>query len=153
LRPCCVRASDQGAAAGSGSLQRTSAESMSVDGGYILIVDTDPDRIAAAVRGCGDALPVPTLVTRSGDDAIGSLQQFGAPVLLMTAVTLPGPDGLSVIESLRRIDSDAAVIAWTTDRDMREYAVSQLAHTRAKVLGRALSPAVCQRCVEALFPD
>ena len=126
---------------------------MSFESGYILIVDTDADRIAAAVRGCGDALGVPTLVARSGDDAIRSLQQLGAPVLLMTALTLPGPDGLAVIESLRRIDGDAPVIAWTTDRDIREYAVSQLAHTRAKVLGRALSPTVCQRCVESLLPS
>jgi CheY-like chemotaxis protein len=125
---------------------------MSFGSGYILIVDTDADRIAAAVRGCGDALPVPTLVARSGDDAIRSLQQFGPPVLLMTALALPDPDGLTVIESLRRMDAEAPVIAWTTDREMREYAVSQLAYTRAKVLGRALSPTVCQRCVEALLP-
>jgi CheY-like chemotaxis protein len=125
---------------------------MKFDSGYILIADTDADRIAAAVRGCGDALPVPTLVARSGDDAIRILQQCGPPTVLLTALALPGRDGLSVIESLHRLDANAAVIAWTADRDMREYAVNQLARTRAKVLGRPLAADVCQRCVEALLP-
>jgi CheY-like chemotaxis protein len=124
---------------------------MKFDNGYILIVDTDADRIAAAVRGGGDALAVPTLIARSSDDALQILKQCGAPALLMTSLALPGRDGLSVIESLRRIDDTAAVIAWTPDREIREYAVSQLSHTRAKVLGRALSADVCRRCVEALL--
>ena len=120
---------------------------------YVLIVDTDADRIAAAVRGCGDALPMPTLVARNGDDAIRILQQFGPPAVLMAALTLPDRDGFAVIESLRRIDDNAAVIAWAGDRELREYAANWLAGTRAKVLGRALSPAVCQRCVQTLCGD
>ena len=118
---------------------------------YVLIVDNDADCIAAAVRGAGDALSVPTLVARSGDDAIRILEQFGAPAVLMAALALPDRAGLSVIESLHRIDENAAVIAWTTDRGLREYAASRLSHTRAKVLGRVLSPAVCRRCVAALL--
>jgi hypothetical protein len=118
---------------------------------YVLIVDTDADSIAAAVRGTGDALPMPTLVARNGGDAIRILEQFGAPVVLMVALALPDRDALSVIESLRHIDGNAAVIAWASDRGLREYAASQLAHTRTKVLGRALSPAVCRRCVDALL--
>ena len=125
---------------------------MKFDNGYILIVDTDADCIAAAVRGCGDALAAPTFIARSGDDAIQILKQCGAPTLLMTSLALPGRDALSVIESLRRIDDTAAVIAWTPDREMREYAVSQLSHTRAKVLGRGVSADLCRRCVEALLP-
>jgi DNA-binding response OmpR family regulator len=118
---------------------------------YVLIVDNDADCIAAAVRGAGDALSVPTLVARSGDDAIRILEQFGAPAVLMAALALPDRAGLSVIESLHRIDENAAVIVWTTDRGLREYAASRLSHTRAKVLGRVLSPAVCRRCVAALL--
>jgi DNA-binding NarL/FixJ family response regulator len=123
---------------------------MKFDNGYILIVDTDADRIAAAVRGCGDVLPVPAFVARDGDDAIRILQQCGPPVVMVTALALPGRDGLLVIESLRRLDANAAVIAWAADRDMREYAANQLAHSRAKVLSRPLSADVCRRCVEAL---
>jgi hypothetical protein len=118
---------------------------------YVLIVDTDADAIAAAVRGAGDALPVPTLVARNGEDGVRILEQFGAPVVLMIALALPDKNALSVIESLRRIDENAAVIAWASDRGLREYAANQLAHTRTKVLGRAVSPAVCRRCVDALL--
>jgi CheY-like chemotaxis protein len=118
---------------------------------YVLIVDDDADCIAAAVRGAGDALPLPTLIARSGDDAIRILEQFGSPAVLMTALELPDRDGLSVIESLRGFDQNAAVIAWTADRGLREYATSRLARTRAKVLGRTLSAAVCRRCVDALL--
>jgi CheY-like chemotaxis protein len=123
---------------------------MTLDRAYVLIVDTDADHIAAAVRSCGDALSVPTFVARSGDDAVRILQQLGPPALLMTALALPCRDGLSVIESLRRIDDNAAVIAWTADRELREYVSNRLAHTRAKVLGRSLSPALCRRCIDAL---
>ena len=119
---------------------------------YILILDTDQDRIAAAVRGSGDALPLPTLVVREADDAVRVIRQFGAPAVLMTTLAMSGGGSFSVIESLRCADSDAAVIAWAEDRDLREYAASQLAHTRAKVLGHAVSAALCQRCVEALMP-
>ena len=120
---------------------------------YILILDTDQDRIAAAVRGSGDALPLPTLVVRDADDASRVIRQFGPPAVLMMTLAMSGGDSFSVIESLRCIDGDAPVIAWSEDRDLREYATSQLAHTRAKVLGRATSAVLCQRCVEALLPQ
>jgi GAF domain-containing protein/GGDEF domain-containing protein len=118
---------------------------------YILIVDTDAERIDAAVRGCGEALAVPTVVARNVDDAIRILLQFGSPAVLMVSLAVPDQDGLSVIESLRRVDPDAPVIAWAADRDVREYAANLLAGTRAKVLSRAWSAAVCRRCVDALL--
>ena len=121
---------------------------------YILIVDTDAERIDAAVRGCGQALAVPTVVARNVDDAIRILLQFGPPAVLMVSLALPHQDGVSVIESLRRVDADAPVIAWAADREVREYAANLLAGTRAKVLSRAWSAAVCRRCVDALLqPD
>jgi CheY-like chemotaxis protein len=118
---------------------------------YILIVDTDADRIDAAVRGCGEALARPTVVARNVDDAIRILRQFGPPAVLIATLALPDQDALSVIESLRRIDADAPVIAWAADRELREYAANLLAGTRAKVLSRAWSAAVCRRCVDALL--
>jgi len=117
---------------------------------YVLIVDSDPDRVAAAVRGCGEALPVPTMIARNGDDAIRILEQFGAPAVLVAALALPGREGLTVIESLRSIDGDAPVIAWAEDRELREYAMNRLAGSPAKVLGRVLSAELCRRCVNAL---
>jgi hypothetical protein len=119
---------------------------------YILILETDQDRIAAAVRGSGDAVPLPTLVVREADDAIRVIRQFGPPAVLMTTLGMSAGASFSVIELLRCVDGDAPVIAWADDRDLREYAANQLAHTRAKVLGSALSAALCQRCLEALLP-
>ena len=118
---------------------------------YVLIVDDDADRIAAAVRGCGEVCPVPTIVARSGADATRLLEQLGPPAVLMTSLALPDRDGLSVIESLRRIDAAAPVVAWSADRELREYAASRLAQTRSKVLGRGLSSELCRRCVWALL--
>jgi GAF domain-containing protein len=119
-------------------------------GSYVLIVDTDPDRISAAVRGCGEALPVTTLIARSGDDATRILKQLGAPAVLIVTLTLPGRDGLIVIEALRHIDDDAPVIVFAEDRGLREYAMSRLAGGRAKLLGGALSAELCRRCIGAL---
>jgi len=73
--------------------------------------------------------------------------------VLMTTLAMSGGDSFSVIESLRCVEGDTPVIAWAEDRELREYATSQLAHTRAKVLGRAISAVLCQRCVEALLPQ
>jgi GAF domain-containing protein len=130
------------------------ASDVSRPAAYILIVDTDADRIDAAVRGCGEALAVPTVVARNVDDAIRILLQFGSPAVLMVSLALPDHDGVSVIESLRRIDADVPVIAWAADRELREYAANVLAGTRAKVLSRAWSPTICRRCVDALLqPD
>jgi CheY-like chemotaxis protein len=124
---------------------------MTLEREYVLIVDDDADRVAAAVRGCGEAFPGPTLVARSVDDAIRLLRQLGPPAVLMAALTLPDGDGLSVIEALRCIDENAAVIAWAADRELREYAASRIGTNRAKVLGRVVSPDLCRRCVDALL--
>jgi GAF domain-containing protein len=118
---------------------------------YILIVDTDADRIDAAVRGCGEVLAVPTLIARHVDDAIQILLQFGPPAVLMSALALPDQNGLSLIESLRRIDDNVPMIVWAADRELREYAANRLAGSRAKVLSRAWSATVCRRCVDALL--
>lgn len=124
---------------------------MSLAHTYILIVEGDADRIDAAVRGCGEACQLPALVARTGGDAMRLLEQLGAPALLMTALTLPDGDALSVIESLRCVDADAPVVAWTADRDLREYAASRLANTRAKVLGRVASSALFRRCIDSFL--
>src|SRR5262249_27250081 len=118
---------------------------------YVLIVDTDGDRIARAVRECSDLLPAPPLlIARGGDDAIRMLAQFGPPALLIVALSLPGRDGLSVIQALRRVDESAGVIAWAADRELREYAMCRLINSHAKVLGPGASPEVLRRCLDAL---
>jgi len=146
LRPGCAVASGASVAADGGPRE---GEAVIGSGAYVLIVDTDPDRIAAAVRGC-EALPLTTVISRSGEDATRILQQLGAPALSIVTMTLPGRDGLGVIETLRRLDDDAPVIACAEDRALREYAVSRLAGSRAKVIGGALSTELCRRCVGAL---
>lgn len=118
---------------------------------YVLITDHDGDRIARTVRECVDVLPAPIIVVRDGDDAIRMLAQFGPPTLLVTSLLLPGKDGLSVIEALRRIDDTAAVIAWAGDRDVREYAACRVANVCTKVLGPVVSPAVLRRCLDSVL--
>ena len=118
---------------------------------YVLIADTDGDRIARTVRECVDALPVRLVVARDGDDAIRMLGQFGPPALLVASLSLPGKDGLAVIEALRKVDDTAAVIALAGDREMREYAACHVANTRTRVLGRDASSTVLRRCLETLL--
>jgi len=119
---------------------------------YTLIADTDGDRIARTVRECVEVLPARLVIARDGDDAIRMLGQFGPPALLVASLSLPGKDGLAVIDALRKIDEAAAVIAFAGDREMREYATSQVANARTRVLGRDASSAVLRRCLEALLP-
>jgi GAF domain-containing protein len=118
---------------------------------YILVADTDADRIARAVRESAEAAPMPIMVARDGDDAIRMLSQFGAPRLLIAALSLPVRDGLSVIEALRRTDESAGVIAWATDRELREYAAYRLGSTHAKLLGPTAPPPVLRRCIDSML--
>jgi len=117
---------------------------------YVLIVDTDADRIARTVRECAELLPTQLHIARDGDDAIRMLTQLGPPTLLIAALSLPGRDGLSVIDALHRVDKSAGVIAWAADRELREYAACRLANSHARVLGSAASPAVLRRCLDSM---
>jgi CheY-like chemotaxis protein len=118
---------------------------------YILIVDTDRDRIGRAARECADVLPAQLVIVRNGDDAVRMLTQFGPPALLIAALSLPGRDGLSVIDALRRVDESAGVIAWAADRELREYAACRLGSGHTKVLGPAASPAVLRKCLDSML--
>jgi len=118
---------------------------------YLLIADTDADRIARTVRECAEAAPMPVMIARDGDDAIRMLSQFGPPRLLIAALSLPVRDGLSVIDALRRIDESTGVIAWATDRELREYAAYRLGSSHAKLLGPAVSSAVLRRCIDSML--
>jgi len=118
---------------------------------YILIVDTNSDRIARTVRECVETLAVRLLVARDGDDAIRMLAQLGAPVLLIVALSLPGKDGFSVIDALRRLDDSVAIVAFADDRELREYAACGMANARAKILGAGVQPAVLKRVLESML--
>lgn len=118
---------------------------------YVLIVDTDSDRIARAVRECADILPARLVVTRDGDDAVRMLTQFGAPVLLVAALSLPGKDGFAVIDAVRRLDDTVAIVAFADDREVREYAACRLSQARARVLGAGVPPVVLKRCLETVL--
>jgi len=118
---------------------------------YILIVDTDRDRIARTARECADVLPAQLVIVRNGDDAVRMLTQFGPPAILIAALSLPGRDGLAVIDALRRVDESAGVIAWAADRELREYAACRLGSSHAKVLGPAAAPAVLRKCIDSML--
>jgi CheY-like chemotaxis protein len=68
---------------------------------YVLLAQPD---IARAAR-CLEALrPIGlgALVARDADEALAIMRQFGAPVLLLAALSLPGGDGFVVMRALRR---------------------------------------------------
>jgi len=81
---------------------------------YVLIAEADIARAAW----CLEALK-PTglgaLVARDGNDVSGILRRFGAPVLLLTALSLPDGEGIAVMRAVRHLAGrDAAAIVAIT---------------------------------------
>src|SRR5689334_5817903 len=82
---------------------------------YVLIAEADIARAAW----CLEALK-PTglgaLVARDGNDVSGILRRFGAPVLLLTALSLPDGEGIAVMRAVRHLAGRdaAAIIAITS---------------------------------------
>jgi CheY-like chemotaxis protein len=118
---------------------------------YVLIADTNSDRIARTVRECVETLPVRLLVARDGDDAVRMVAQLGAPMISIVALSLPGKDGLSVIDALRRLDDGAAIVAFADDRELREFTACRLSNARVKILGAGVQPAVLKRVLESML--
>ncbi len=81
---------------------------------YVLIAEADIARAAW----CLEALKpsgLGALVARDGNDAGVILRQFGAPVLLLTALSLPDGEGFDVMRSVRHLAGpDAAAIVAIT---------------------------------------
>ena len=116
---------------------------------YVLVADTDVQRTAACVVEAIKAFNVGVLVARDGEEAVGILQRFGPPILLITDLSLPGKDGFAVIEALRDIDRGRAeIIAWSSFRDLREFASNRLAGLSVRILSGSVAPAVLRGAIE-----
>ncbi len=118
---------------------------------YALVADADAGRIGVAVEECSRLLPWRVCIARDGHDAVRIAMQFGAPALLMISLDVPGRTGVSVVEALLRMDDSLAVIAWSAERDLREYAVSSLSRRSIRVLRPTAPAAVLRSCIQAVL--
>jgi diguanylate cyclase (GGDEF)-like protein len=114
---------------------------------YVIVADTQEPRIAA----CLSALKpynLGVLVARNGDEALGLVRRFGAPVLLIVDLSLPAPDGFSVIDAARQAPGRTEIIAWSSLRGLREFAVHRLRGDHVRVLSGGAAPAVVHRVID-----
>jgi diguanylate cyclase (GGDEF)-like protein len=119
---------------------------------YVIVADTVDARIdvcLAALKRYG----LGVVVARNGDEALGLLRRFGAPVLLIVDLSLPAPDGFAVIDAVRQAAGRTEVIAWSSLRGLREFAVHRLRGDHVRVLGGGAAPGVVQRVIERALGD
>src|SRR5438445_664260 len=115
---------------------------------YVLIADADVQRTAACLK-LMKPFNVGALVARDGEEAIRVLERFGPPILLITDLSLSRKDGFAVIEALRSVDrTRAEIIAWSSFRELREFAAHRFAGLNVRVFGRPVAPAVVGSAIE-----
>jgi diguanylate cyclase (GGDEF)-like protein len=114
---------------------------------YVIVADTVEPRIAV----CLTALKpynLGVLVARNGDEALGLLRRFGAPVLLIVDLSLPAPDGFAVIDAVRQGAGRTETIAWSSLRGLREFAAHRLRGDHVRVLGASVATNVVHRAIQ-----
>lgn len=120
---------------------------------YVLVADADLQRTAACLESI-KAFNVGVLVARHGDEALGILQRFGPPILLITDLSLPRKDGFAVIEALRDLDGGTTpIIAWSALRELREFASHRLAGLNVRILNGAVAHGVLRGAIERALKD
>src|SRR6478672_8712841 len=81
---------------------------------YVLIAQSDIARAAWCLEAL-KPLGLGALVARDTHEALAILRQFGPPVLLLTALSLPGGDAYDVMRALRTLAGpQAAAIVGVT---------------------------------------
>ncbi len=114
---------------------------------YVLIADADAARTDACLASVR-TFQIGSLVARDAEEALGILQRMGPPVLLIADLSLPRPDGFTVIEALRGADRGRMkIIAWSSSRALREFAANRFAGMEVRVLGGAVAPDVLSRVI------
>jgi diguanylate cyclase (GGDEF)-like protein len=128
---------------------------------YALVADADPQRIdecLASIR----PFKIDAVVARDSREAVAVLARLGAPSLLIVDLSLPRqdgvPDGLTdgfaVIDAIAAADRGrVAMIAWSSRRELREFAVHRLAGLQVRILGGTAAPSVLRSAIEASFPN
>jgi diguanylate cyclase (GGDEF)-like protein len=114
---------------------------------YVIVADTLEPRIAVCLAAL-KPYNLGVLVARNGDEALGLVRRFGAPVLLIVDLLLPAPDGFAVIEAARQGPGQTEIIAWSSVRGLREFAAHRLRGDHARVFGGRVAPNVIQRAIE-----
>jgi diguanylate cyclase (GGDEF)-like protein len=114
---------------------------------YVIVADTVDPRIDVCLAAL-KPYSLGVLVARNGDEALGLLRRFGAPVLLIVDLSLPAPDGFAVIDAVRQGAGRTEIIAWSSLRGLREFAVHRLRGDHVRVLGGGAAPGVVQRVIE-----
>jgi len=91
---------------------------------YVLIAEFDPQR-AAVYREVAEAQRLKAIVVRDGDAARRVIQLHGAPVLLITDLSLPHSDGFSLITEVRRLSPQdrTAILVFSAFADLRTAAL------------------------------
>ncbi len=113
---------------------------------YVIVADAFESRIDVCLAAL-KPYNLGVLVARNGDEALGLLRRFGPPVLLVADLSLPGPDGFTVIDAARQAGAHTEIIAWSSLRGLREFAVHRLRGDRVRVLGGGAAPAVVQKAI------
>lgn len=115
---------------------------------YALVADADPHRAAACLESIRP-FNLGVVIARDGGEAIRVVQRLGPPVLLIVDLSLPGNGGFTVIEALRELDrARAQIIAWSSSRELREFATQRLAGLNVRILGGTVAPAVVRGAIE-----
>jgi len=113
---------------------------------YAIVADTQEARIAVCLAAL-KPYNLGVLVARNGEEALGLLRRFGAPVLLVVDLSLPAPDGFSVIDAARQ-GGRTEIIAWSSLRGLREFAVHRLRGEHVRVLSGHAASGVVSRVIE-----
>jgi len=113
---------------------------------YVIVADTLESRIEVCLAAL-KSYSLGVLVARNGDEALGLIRRFGAPVLLIVDLSLPAPDGFAVIDAACHAGGRTGIVAWSTIRGLREFAANQLRGDHVRVLRGGAAPGVVQRAI------
>ncbi len=113
---------------------------------YVLLADADVERAVVCLK-IVKAQGVGALVTTTGDEAGRVIDRLGPPAVLLIDLSLPGRSAFEVIEAACAGDSQTAVVAWSPDREVREFAVIRLAGFHVRILRESARPAVIEAAV------
>jgi diguanylate cyclase (GGDEF)-like protein len=123
---------------------------------YVLVVDSQSDRAALCLEASAP-FQIGFLKARDGQQAMGIIDRFGAPVLLVVDLSLPVNHGFELVEHLRGRHGDRSeVVAWAASREIREYASARLRdcglHVIAGDASRAMVRGAIERALERQAP-
>jgi diguanylate cyclase (GGDEF)-like protein len=115
---------------------------------YVLVVDSQSERAGLCLAAVAP-FQVGFLKARDGQQAIGIIDRFGPPLLLIVDLSLPASHGFELVEHLRgRQGVRSEVIAWAPSRDLREYAGARLSRLDVHVIAGHASPATVRGAIE-----